>query len=140
LKSYYWQRERCVIFDPNADFRRVSEVVNDEYWVTASYDTRLHRGFLPHEKTSHEFASQWANVTKRLQVGPGLKPGPGVERMRLDWTSLSVEFLSGDVDPLLRGELYHCHEFVKAVARLLTLKQSSRQRRDVKGSGCREST
>src|SRR5256885_1572287 len=42
-------RARCIVFDPNADFRRVAEVVGNERWVEANYNMEAQSGFLPHE-------------------------------------------------------------------------------------------
>jgi len=37
------------------------------------------------------------------------------------WPSLSVEFLAEELDPMLRGDLYHIHAFVKALEPLMGL-------------------
>jgi hypothetical protein len=50
-------------------------------------------------------------------------------------TSLSIEFLAEDVAPMLRSDVYHCHEFVKAVAGLLQWNQW-KQVKIAKKQGC----
>ena len=42
-------KARCVILDPNADFRRISEVVDGARWKGVKFDFQNSRGFLPHE-------------------------------------------------------------------------------------------
>jgi hypothetical protein len=114
-------KARCVILDPNADFRRIADVVPEERWTSARYDPQTSRGFLPHEPTHTEFTQKWKRIRKRLAGGPQLSDGG--EQIRLSWPSLSVEFISTDAPQGLRPDLYHCHEFVKAVARLIELKE-----------------
>jgi hypothetical protein len=116
-------KARCVIVDPNADFRRVSEVVNPNRWRHAKYDHGSGKGYLPHEKSAEEFIGKWSLIKTKVFGGPELPKESGVQ-LRLPWNSLSVEFLAEDVAPMLRGGLYHCHEFVKALAVLLELKQA----------------
>jgi hypothetical protein len=111
-------KARCVIFDPNADFRRVSDIVDKARWEGAGYDHETHRGFLPHEATKDIFENRWTRVQKIIEGGPQF----GGPRVLLHWPSLSFEFLADDVVGMQRSDLYHCHEFVRAVAYLLELK------------------
>ena len=120
-------KARCVIFDPNADFRRIAETVDANRWKKATYDHRNARGHLPHEKSAREFSVRWNLIDKALLGGPELPTDGGVQ-LRLPWPSLSVEFIAEDVAPMARGSLFHCHEFVKALAVLLRWKQQSRVR------------
>jgi hypothetical protein len=108
---------RCVVLDPNADFRRGSESVDETRWTAARFNIRTGSGFLPHEATREAFAKRWASISKRLLGGPDLS-AQGAERLSVYWPTLSVEFLAEEVPPMLRSELYHCHEFVKAVSKL----------------------
>jgi hypothetical protein len=114
-------KARCVVLDPNADFRRVSEVVDTVRWKKAAYEKG--RGHLPHEETAQKFIDEWKKIDVRVRVGPALGEG-NYTRFKLPWMSLSVEIFSDDVDPTLRIELYHCHEFVRAVASLLLRKSA----------------
>jgi len=65
-------KARCVILDPNADFRRIGETVSSKYWETASYNQRRNQGFLPHESSVQVFSTKWEKVQKNLRGGPGL--------------------------------------------------------------------
>ena len=125
-------KARCVIFDPNADFRRIAQTVDASRWKKAKYDHKNARGHLPHEKSATEFSSRWKPISKTLFGGPGLPSNSGVQ-LRLPWPSLSVEFLAEDIAPMARGGLYHCHEFVKALAVLLRQKQTRMRDDDDRG-------
>lgn len=109
---------RCVILDPNADFRRFSAIVDKHRWENAAYDFERNRGFLPHEASRDVFAERWNSIPIRVEGGPGFSPG----LLYLHWPSLSFEFLADDVEGMQRSDLYHCHEFVRAIAYLLELK------------------
>lgn len=111
-------KARCLILDPNADFRRFSDPADASQWKTAAYNNKTGRGLLPHESTRTAFASRWAAIKKHLSGGPYLPKSDG-EQLRLPWPSVSVEFLAEEADPKLRIDIYHCHEFVKMIAFLL---------------------
>ena len=59
-KSYFLSRiieeillntkARCIVLDPNADFRRINEVEDIKLWKDALYNIRQHSGKLTHEK------------------------------------------------------------------------------------------
>jgi hypothetical protein len=110
-------QSRCVILDPNADFRRVADIVDKRHWESPAYDFENHRGFLPHEASKDVFAQRWRHISKRVEGGPQFSA-----RLMLHWPSLSFEFLADDVVGMQRSDLYHCHEFVKAIAYLLEIK------------------
>jgi hypothetical protein len=114
-------RARCVILDPNADFRRVAEIVDADLWKKASYDPIKRRGFLPSEANLEAFAEKWNVVPKELRGGSKLK-SEGAVRLKVDWSLLSHDLLADDILPMLRSDLYHCHEFVKAILGLLRVK------------------
>src|SRR4029077_2486445 len=110
-------KSRCLILDPNGDFRRVNEVEDANLWENAAYDVRRGLGKLPHEATQKEFKDRWSRVPIKIRIGrsPASK---SYEPLLLWWPSISVDFFGEDVEPMQRSQLYHCHSFVKAVARL----------------------
>jgi hypothetical protein len=114
-------RARCVILDPNADFRKIAEVENETLWGQAAYSITDSRGKLPHESSRNDFVSSWSNVSIRIRGGPALKCDK-CEPLRLWWPSLDMQFLAEDVDPMYRSDLYHCHSFVKTLGKLLEFK------------------
>jgi hypothetical protein len=108
---------RCVIVDPNADFRRVRKTVDKSRWEKPAYDYVNHRGFLPHEPSKEDFAQRWKSISTLVQGGPQFSI-----RMLLHWPSLAFEFLADGVEGMQRSDLYDCHEFVRAIAYLLEIK------------------
>jgi ATPase family associated with various cellular activities (AAA) len=82
---------------------------------------------LPHVPSAEVFSDRWKLIAKQILGGPELPPINGVQ-LRIAWPSLSVEFLAEDVAPMLRSDLYHCHEFVRALAVLLELKKPNKRR------------
>ena len=114
-------RSRLVVLDPNADFRRVYEVEDGALWAQAGYDRHKRRGRLPHEAGRGEFLSRWPSkdiqvLTRTANRGHGSK---NQIPLLLSWTSLSMDFLAEDLDPMLRSDLNHCHAFVQDLARLI---------------------
>lgn len=112
---------RCLILDPNADFRRVNEVESESLWDKAAYNRAERRGRLPHEHSRDEFDREWSKVPKRVRAAP-VTSGTSCEPLQISWPSLSMAFLSEDVSTMQRSELYHCHAMVQALARLLDYK------------------
>jgi hypothetical protein len=108
---------RCLIFDPNGDFSRMDQI-NEYVWQERSYDLRSGSGLLSHD-TKNAFLSSWGGIQK--QVRTRRPPGNGSINERLDvwWPGLSNDLLAEVFDdPMKRSELYHCHEFVKAISEL----------------------
>jgi hypothetical protein len=62
-----------------------------------------------------EFQQNWALVQPAIHIktGGGSISGDNREPLKLSWSSLSVEFLAEEIDPMLRSDLYHCHSFAK---------------------------
>lgn len=115
-------RMRCLIFDPNADFRRIHEVAPPDLWTNASYDLLRRLGKLPNEGSREEFRDKWDKVTKLVQTSSlEASKGDPYRVLRVPLTSLSVEFLTGDVDPGLQAELEHCHLIVQALSDILEI-------------------
>ena len=109
---------RCLIFDPNSDFRRLHEVEDAKLWTGAAYQKLTGEGRLPDEKTQADFATAWSKVELVMR-------GKLIERrkapygtLQIWWPSLSVEFIAENLDTLRRSELYHCHAYLQAVADL----------------------
>jgi hypothetical protein len=96
----------------------VSEIVDGRHWQNPKYDHEKYRGLLPHEPSQDEFSERWNAVQKRVRGGPQFSG----QRVRVHWPSLSFEFLADDVIGMQRSDLYHCHEFVRAITYLLELR------------------
>jgi hypothetical protein len=92
--------------------------INEYVWQERSYDLRSGSGLLSHD-TKNAFLSSWGGIQK--QVRTRRPPGNGSINERLDvwWPGLSNDLLAEVFDdPMKRSELYHCHEFVKAISEL----------------------
>jgi hypothetical protein len=116
-------RARCLILDPNADFRKIREIEDATLWTGAKYKER--RGKLPHEASREVFAKDWREVSVRVRTGSDAwesKPGAASERLQIWWPSLSMAFLAEDIDPMLRSELYHCHALVQELGVLVEIR------------------
>jgi hypothetical protein len=121
-------RSRCVVFDPNADFRKVYEPKLAKLWEKAAYDPPNRCDGLPHEASREEFATRWSKVQIRIKTGVG-KQDANFQPLQLWWPSLSMEILAEDVDPLLRTDLYHLHSFVQALEPLIRVKNLTLQKK-----------
>ena len=111
---------RCVIFDPNSDFRRCAEVQPETLWTEARYDPETKSGKLPHEENRAAFARVWTPIP-RVIYNAGELPGEDCRPLRLWWPALSIETLREDAPPGVRSDLFFCHQFVQAVADIIVL-------------------
>lgn len=114
-------RARCLILDPNADFRRIKDVVDDTLWTTAKYDVTSQRGKLPHEASRAEFVARWEKV--RIRIRGGLRSHePNVLPITVPWLSVSADFLAENLGSVDRTGVRNCHNFVQAIHDLLVLR------------------
>lgn len=124
-------KSNCIILDPNADFKKANEVVNPELWDEAKYDIAVRKGKLPHENSRNEFLKEWSKVPICILTNKDEAKQP-YKKIKLWWPSINVELISDDLEPIIRSELYHCHRFVKAIARLCHYKcQANSSRCDI---------
>src|SRR5437660_539905 len=122
-------KARCLILDPNADFRQVHNV-EEKIWpytdkttgklIKPKYDLISRGGKLPHEESAEKFSKNWPmdNIVIKT-IGPLEKP---YEHLKLWWPSVSVDFFVEGANPILRSQIYYCHTFVRALATLAALK------------------
>lgn len=112
-------KARCIVFDPNADFRKVYQVEEGkdsdgkDLWERAKYDRDAARGKLPHEASREKFEEKWAPVRELTRIRGLNLSGKQFDPLKLRWSSLSVEFLGEEIDPMHRSDLYHCHTFAQ---------------------------
>ena len=110
---------RCLILDPNSDFRRINETKPEELWNEASYDKTTRRGLLPHEARRSDFEIEWSKIPKLVRT----HHASSEQELLKVWLPLvSADFLAGDIESVLRAEFYHCHAFVQAVAPVVHLR------------------
>jgi hypothetical protein len=108
-----------LVLDPNADFREIHRPVDEKFWgEKASYSSETRKGYLPDEASQQEFMKRWDTpIKKRIYTRKG-GGGGDIQTLYVNWFSLSVDWLFGEVDTALRAELRHCHEFAKLVTML----------------------
>jgi Helicase HerA, central domain len=109
-------KARCLILDPNGDFRRINEI-DEELWrsdqvLTQKYDIKTGMGKLTLE-TKDEFAKNWKPVVddfviKTNRVPKELKD----EELKIWWPTISLEFLIQSDNPR-STEMFHCHNWAK---------------------------
>lgn len=111
-------RARCVILDPNADFRRVHEVEEPSLWHAPTYDRQRRRGRLTHEKTRSAFSARWTKRHMCIRTQTIAAAAAPYETLQVSWPALSMDVIAEDIDPMLRSDLYHCHSFLNDLASL----------------------
>ncbi|HXP69971.1 MAG TPA: ATP-binding protein [Candidatus Dormibacteraeota bacterium] len=123
-------RGRLIVLDPNGDFRRFGDVVDEDHWRQAGYAPDLKRFRVPHEESRDKFEPRWKSMHPEVLFGPYLA-AEGVIRHRVSWDSFPVAFLTEDLNAIARSQVYHCHEFVRSIAFL----ERERQQQDEAGKG-----
>jgi hypothetical protein len=122
---------RCLVLDPNADFRKVHEIVDERRWQTASYDMRAGIGWLPTERCRREFADRWEEIRKKVNMmgfseesddEVATARSDEVAPVRLWWPLVNLASMYGEVPPMRSSELFHCHTLVKGLGTFFTLK------------------
>lgn len=118
-------KARCIVLDPNADFRRIHEVEDASLWANPRYDRPRRRGKLTHERTRSEFSRLWGKSRVRIRTGGRDSYAAPYEGLQVSWPALSMDVLAEDLDPMLRSDLYHCHTFVRDLSELRLLKDAA---------------
>jgi hypothetical protein len=108
-------RARCLILDPNADFRRLHEVESADLWSNGHYNLNSQSGKLCHESSCAEFADAWSDIKVEVLSAARAKEGDATQPLRLKWPSVSAEFLAEDLGPVQRSEFENLHAFVRII-------------------------
>jgi len=110
---------RCLVFDPNGDFY-LAHKVKEDVWKDEDpkYDKEKGMGLLSHEENGEEFKKKWNGIEKRIRTTSPRNDTPD-EVLKIWWPSISAEFLSEGLNVFERSKIFHCHEFVKAIADLI---------------------
>jgi len=109
-------KARCLILDPNGDFRRINEI-DEELWrsdqvLTQKYDIKTGMGKLTLE-TKDEFAKKWRPVIDEFVIKTNRVPKePKDEELKIWWPTISLEFLIQSDHPR-STEMFHCHNWAK---------------------------
>lgn len=120
-------RARCIIFDPNADFRNIHTVRDPAAWERAQYDPSKKRGWLPYDSHT-SFQAQWARVSIGVYFGPddggAMRQAQGGARLRdrefqIWWPDVDAGILTDELDVFAQSEIHHCHRFVRTIGDLM---------------------
>lgn len=110
-------KARCLILDPNGDFRKISKI-DEELWCSYQHSSQRYsvatgQGKLTLE-TKDEFAKKWYQVIQNFVIRTNRIPKePGDMELKIWWPSVSLEFLTQETDFRTRTEMFHCHNWAK---------------------------
>ena len=113
-------RCKCVVFDPNADFRRIDSV-DTEIWNKPVFkENAVPQRPLPHETDGEAYREEWGRHVKRIiQRSDSEDVDPPFERLKLRLADINGDFLAADLPSQMLGEMNYAHEFLVEVDRFL---------------------
>ena len=112
-------KSRCLILDPNGDFRKISEI-DDDLWnnnqpLSEKYDIKTGIGKLTLE-SEEDFAKTWRHSVQDFCIKTNRVPKEsGDQELKIWWPSVSLEFLIQENDPRTTTEMFHCHNWAKVL-------------------------
>jgi len=112
-------KSRCIILDPNGDFRKISEI-DDDLWnnnqpLSEKYDIKTGIGKLTLE-SKEDFAKTWRHSVQDFCIKTNRVPKEsGDQELKIWWPSVSLEFLIQENDPRTTTEMFHCHNWAKVL-------------------------
>ena len=110
---------RCLILDPDGDFRFVNKVESKTLWEEAAYNRQKKKGKLPTESSPEDFEKSWKAKSIAIRTNsPGKKKAP-YEQLRIWWPYVQYEFLAEGLDAIQKTWFHSCHNFVKLVAKVV---------------------
>lgn len=113
-------RSRVLVLDPNADFRKVSQIKGSSWWNSPEkyrFSRRVGGGFLADEPTKEAFKNRWKSISKAL-YSQRRETISGWKRLQLNWINLPIELLLDEAYEEYRDQLRHCHSLVRILAKL----------------------
>ena len=115
-------KAKCLIFDPNADFRRVNQIESNLLWTKPADRGGEKLGQFTHEKDRHVFAKHWEEMKIRVLTGRGGQLGPDTEPLQLWWPMIPAQLLARDLPPFQQIDFHYCHETLESLGFLLEQK------------------
>jgi len=112
-------KSRCIILDPNGDFRKISEI-DDDLWnnnqpLSEKYDIKTGIGKLTLE-SKEDFAKTWRHSVQDFCIKTNRVPKEsGDQELKIWWPSVSLEFLIQQNDNRTMTEMFHCHNWAKVL-------------------------
>jgi hypothetical protein len=111
-------KARCLIFDPNADFRRIDEIENESLW-DKNQSLKNRRGRFTHERARSIFAKPWRNVPINILTGKDGPHGRSKQPLQLWWPTIPAQILAQELPPHQHNDLLYCHEAVDILGFLI---------------------
>lgn len=108
-------KANILLFDPNGDFLRVSDVESEDSWKKWKYDPVGRNGKKTHESSRTEFSDRWEQVSKRIRGGPTTD-----EPLSIHWPSTDGKMIASGFDTSDQYELVNCHSVVNAIGLLFS--------------------
>lgn len=112
-------KSRCLILDPNGDFRKICEI-DDDLWnnnqpLSQKYDIKTGIGKLTLEN-KEDFEKTWRHSVQDFCIKTNRIPKePGDQELKIWWPSVSLEFLIQQNDNRTMTEMFHCHNWAKVL-------------------------
>ncbi|MEA2951672.1 MAG: hypothetical protein QOJ96_1192, partial [Alphaproteobacteria bacterium] len=114
-------KARCVILDPNADFRLISR-------NSIAKQQKYPKELVSQISDDQIFRRCWSKITRKLYGGSDL---PKKNHLKLPWAALPLEAITTEKDkPREQDELYHCHQFIKIITALLAFQHKKLGKQD----------
>jgi hypothetical protein len=112
-------KSRCLILDPNGDFRKISEIDydlwNNNQPLSEKYDIKTGIGKLTLEN-KEDFAKTWRHSIQDFCIKTNRVPKEsGDQELKIWWPSVSLEFLIQQNDNRTTTEMFHCHNWAKVL-------------------------
>lgn len=109
-------RARCLVLDPNGDFRLAHNIRDPLYWKKARYEpTKIKgskeagRNWLRTERTREEFKNSWTKIT--MQAFPDSNDTQAPE-IRLSWELVNVALVAPPGQPVFESQLRYAAKIV----------------------------
>jgi hypothetical protein len=114
-------KARCLIFDPNADFRRVYQVESEDLWTKAQYNSKTKIGKLPNEAERDTFFGKWSQIPIVVRSRIIDEKDPHDQLLHISAESLPFELFCEDSSSEMHLQLNLCHAFVHTLLPLFFL-------------------
>jgi DNA helicase HerA-like ATPase len=112
-------KSRCLILDPNGDFRKICEIDydlwNNNQPLSEKYDKKTGIGKLTLENKD-DFEKTWRHSIQDFCIKTNRVPKEsGDQELKIWWPSVSLEFLIQQNDNRTTTEMFHCHNWAKVL-------------------------
>src|SRR5260370_22987817 len=111
---------RCIIMDPNADFRLFREAELEHELKKKLKKLKKSPGKIP---ADNKFRECWNSIDPKVYFGVKPRNLSNWKELKLPWPVLSLDAIATDDDSSEhRDDLGKCHEFVQTICYLMAFK------------------